>query len=157
VVADVDRDQMIQDISSMEEAISGWLAQWRFFMRLFGIFSAIATCLAIVGIYGVISYSVTRRTHEIGLRLALGAATPNVLALVIGQGLKLTLAGIAVGVAGAYGLTRTIAHLLYEVNAGDPLTFAAVAAILATVSLAACYIPARRATRVDPVVALRHE
>lgn len=147
----------MSDIESVEQAVSGSLAHWRFYMRLFGIFSLLATLLAVVGIYGVISYSVARRTHEIGLRLALGAATHNVLALVIGQCLKLTLAGIAVGIAGAYGLTRTIAHLLYEVRAGDPLTFAAVAALLAGVSLAACYIPARRATRVDPVVALRHE
>jgi putative ABC transport system permease protein len=157
IVAEVDRNQTFLDIRSMDQIISGWLAPWRFYMHLFGIFSVIATCMAIVGIYGVISYSVTRRTHEIGLRLALGATPRNVLLLVIGQGLELTLAGIAVGIAGAFLLTRTIAHLLYEVEAGDPLTLAAVAALLAAVSLIACYVPARRATRVDPVIALRYE
>ena len=153
----MDKDQTVTDVVSMEQAISQSLTPWRLFMRLFGVFAVLATCLAVVGIYGVIAYSVNRRTHEIGLRLALGAMRWNVLGLVLRQGLRLTLVGIALGAAGAFALTRMIAHLLYEVNATDPLTFCAVSVLLAGVSLTACYIPARRAAVVDPVVALRHE
>jgi ABC-type antimicrobial peptide transport system permease subunit len=126
-------------------------------MRLFAVFSTLAITLAIVGIYGVMSYSVSRRTHEIAVRLALGASKSHVMALVLRQGLKLILIGIAVGMAGALGLTRLIANMLFGVKPTDPVTYALVGVLLTGVSLAACYLPARRATRVDPICALKYE
>jgi ABC-type antimicrobial peptide transport system permease subunit len=126
-------------------------------MQLFGIFAALAVILAVVGIYGVMSYSVSRRTHEIGLRLALGAERGDVLKLVLRQGLKLSLIGVAIGIAGALAMTRLVSGFLYGVKASDPLTFVAVSLLLILVALAASYIPARRATTVDPMAALRYE
>ena len=126
-------------------------------MRLFAVFSTLAISLAVVGIYGVMSYSVNRRTHEIGVRLALGASKMNLLTLVLGQGLRLTVIGIAVGTAGALGVTRLISNMLFGVTPTDPVTFALVGVLLTGVSLAACYLPARRATRVDPIRALKYE
>ena len=126
-------------------------------MRLFAVFSTLAISLAIVGLYGVMSYSVSRRTHEIGVRLALGASKRHLLTLVLGQGLKLTAIGIAVGTAGALGLTRLISNMLFGVTPTDPVTFTLVGLLLTGVSLAACYLPARRATRVDPIRALKYE
>jgi len=157
IVASVDKDETVGNISTVEQAYASSVAPLLFFMRLFAVFSTLAITLAIVGIYGVMSYSVSRRTHEIAVRLALGASKSHVMALVLRQGLTLTLIGIAVGMAGALGLTRLIANMLFGVKATDPVTFALVGVLLAVVSLAACYFPARRATRVDPIRALKYE
>jgi len=126
-------------------------------MQLFGIFASLAVFLAVIGIYGVMSYSVARRTHEIGIRVAIGASRGRVLLLVLRQALKLTLAGVAIGIGAAIGVTRLIANWLYGVKPVDPLTFTIVSLVLIGVGLLASYIPARRAARVDPVVALRYE
>jgi len=157
VVAQVDRDQAVFDIMPMEQSLSEWLGYQRFYMQLFGIFAALAVFLAVVGIYGVMSYSVARRTHEIGVRVALGASRGSVLFLVLRQALMLTLAGVAIGIGAAIGLTRLIANRLYGVKPVDPLTFTIVSLVLIAVGLLASYVPARRATKVDPVVALRYE
>jgi putative ABC transport system permease protein len=157
IVGSVDKDETVSNITTVEQAYSDSLAPWLFFMRLFAVFSTLAISLAVVGIYGVTSYTVSRRTHEIGVRLALGAGKRHVMALVLRQGLKLTLIGIAVGTAGAFGLMRLIANMLFGVTPTDPVTFVVMAVLLAGVSLAACYFPARRATRLDPMAALRHE
>jgi putative ABC transport system permease protein len=141
----------------LEQLVSQSIAPRRFAMLLLGIFSALALLLAIVGIYGVISYSVSRRTHEIGVRMALGAPHSDVARLVIRQGMILTLTGLALGLAGSVALSRLIATQLYQVTATDPLTYGIVMLVIATVALIACVVPARRATRVDPMEALRYE
>jgi putative ABC transport system permease protein len=133
------------------------LAGRRFVTILLGIFAVSALLLATVGIYGVISYSVAQRRQEIGIRMALGAAPRNVCRLIIGQGLKLTAFGLGIGLLGSLALTRVVSSFLFGVTATDPGTFAAVFAVLAIVAILASYIPAQRATRVDPMVALRHE
>jgi putative ABC transport system permease protein len=153
----LDKDQPVFDIKTMNERMSKSLAQSRFVMSLLAVFAALALILAAVGIYGVMSYAVTQRTHEIGIRMALGAKTSDVLKMVVGQGLMLTLAGVAAGVAGAAALTRLMESLLYEVGATDWATFTIVAVVLTGVALAACFVPARRAAKVDPMVALRNE
>jgi ABC-type antimicrobial peptide transport system permease subunit len=137
--------------------VSGAVSAPRAVTSLFSAFAALALVLGIVGIYGVISFFVSQRTREIGVRMALGAQPADVLKLVIREGLSLTLMGVAVGLAAAFALTRFLGSLLYGVSASDPLNFASVAALFAGVALAACYIPARRAMRVDPIVALRYE
>ena len=141
----------------MEGVLSESIGDWRFYMNLLGIFAAVAILLAAVGIYGVMSYSVNERTHEIGIRMALGAHSSDVLGLVAKLGIKLTAIGLAIGIAMALALTRLISAFLYGVKPSDPLTYAAVALALAAVALLACYIPARRASRVDPMVALHYE
>jgi putative ABC transport system permease protein len=133
------------------------MAQQRMVMALLGSFAALALILSALGIYSVLSYSVAQRTHEIGVRVALGADRASVLRLVVGGGMRLTTLGIAVGVAAALMLTSLMKDLLYGVQATDPITFAAVTFVLAATSLFACYIPARRAMKVDPMVALRYQ
>ncbi len=150
-------DQVAFDPRTMDEVIAESLAGRRFSMLVFVVFAALALLLASVGIYGAIAYAVGQRTAEIGVRVALGARRGDVLRLVLGQGLKTALAGIAIGLAAALALTRLMAHLLHGVSATDPLTFAAVAVGLTAVALLASYLPARRATRIEPMVALRHE
>ena len=135
----------------------GIIGARRFSMFALGLFAGVAMLLAAIGIYGVISYSVAERTREIGIRMAMGAQTRNVLKLVIEHGMALTGIGIAIGLAGAFAITRVMAKLLFGVTATDPLTFALIALSLTFVALAACYLPARRAAKVDPIVALRYE
>src|SRR5215510_2364673 len=154
-VREVDPLQPISDVSSLEEIRSESIARERFILALVGSFAAIAFILAMVGIYGLMSYSVTRRTREIGIRVALGAQASDVRRLVLRQGLALALAGVAIGLAGAFSLTRLMKTLLFEVSATDPLSFASIAVLLTATALLACYLPARRATKVDPKVALR--
>jgi putative ABC transport system permease protein len=156
-LAAIDPDQAVSNVATMEQLLADSISLRRFSMLLLIIFACVALVLAAIGIYGVISYSVTLRTHEIGIRIALGAQTSDVVKMIVGGGLKLVLVGIALGLGGAYALTRIMASLLYGVSAADPLTFAAVALLLAGVALLACYIPARRATKVDPMEALRYE
>ncbi len=153
----VDRDQPIYNIHTMEDLINESVSLRRLNMLLLGAFAFIALALAAVGIYGVIAYAVTQRTQEIGIRMALGAQKRDVLKLVLLQGLLLTLAGVAVGLLASFGLTRLMTKLLYEVSATDPLTFIVIAFLLIAVALLACWFPARRATKVDPLTALRHD
>jgi predicted permease len=153
----IDSREVIYNVQTMDEVVSNSFAARRLSMILLSVFAALALVLACVGIYGVISYLTGQRTHEIGVRVALGASSRDVLEMVLGQGLKITLIGVGIGVAAAFGFTRLITTLIYGVGAADPLTFAAVAILLAAVAAFACYIPARRAMRVDPIVALRYE
>jgi putative ABC transport system permease protein len=141
----------------MSEVFARSTADRRYNVILLGAFAALALLLAVIGIYGVMSYAVTQSTKEIGIRLALGAQARDVLRLVVGQGLVLTVLGVAIGLVAAFALTRLMTTLLFNINATDPLTYAAVASLLVGVALVACYIPARRATKVDPLVALKYE
>jgi len=157
VVHQIDKDLPVTDIMMLPDGIESSVAQPRFRTFLLGVFAAMAMALAAIGIFGVISYSVSRRTNEIGIRVALGAQSADILKQVLAEGARLALVGLSLGLAASVVATRFLATLLFGVNPIDPLTFAAVAAILATVALVACYLPARRATRVDPLVALRYE
>jgi putative ABC transport system permease protein len=156
-IQQLDRDLPIIRLGTMEERLTNSIGQRRFSTLLLGFFAAIAMVLACIGIYGVMSYSVTQRQQELGVRMALGAARGSVLGLVMRQGMVLALLGIVIGLAGAFGLTRLMTSQLYDVKATDPATFVGVALLLATVALVAILLPALRATRVDPVVALRNE
>jgi predicted permease len=157
VSQEMSNEQVIYGEETMEQVVSRSLATHRFSMILLGAFAALALILASVGIYGVISYVVGQRTHEIGVRMALGAQKLDVLRLILGQGTRLVMIGIVSGIAGAFALTRAMASQLFMISATDPLTFATVSLTLVLVALGACYIPARRAAKVDPIVALRCE
>lgn len=153
----LDPDQPIADVRTMKEVISRSIARPRFNTLLLGIFAAVALLLASVGLYGVMNYSATQRTHEVGIRMALGATRADIMRLVVGNGMLLTMIGIAIGMAASFGLTRVMQSFLFGVGATDALTFIAVSALLIAVALVANYIPARKATRVNPVIALRYE
>ena len=156
-ILEVDKDQPIYDIKTMGQRFSEAVAPRRLSMALFSFFAAIALVLAVLGVYGVMSYSVNQRTHEFGIRMALGAQATDVLKLVLRQGIILAMTGILIGVIAAFVVTRFMAGLLYGVSATDPLIFIAVSLVLMIIALLACYIPARRATKVDPIIALRYE
>jgi putative ABC transport system permease protein len=156
-VLTIDKDQPIARVQTMEEIVSSSISNQRFILLLLGLFAAVALALAAIGIYSVMAYTVTQRTGEIGLRMALGAQTRDVLKLVVGQGMAMALIGIAVGLGGAFALTRVMTSLLFSIGATDPITFVAIPLILAGVALAACFVPARRAAKVDPMIALRYE
>jgi predicted permease len=156
-IAALNKDQAVFNVRTMEQIVSQSVAPRRFSMMLLTVFAVVALVLASIGIYGMMSYAVAQRTREIGLRMTLGAQSGNVLRLVIGQGMKLALVGVALGLVASVALTRTMKSLLFGVSATDPLTFAAIALLLAVVALLACWVPARRATKVDPMVALRYE
>jgi putative ABC transport system permease protein len=153
----VDAGIRVRDVSSVDSQLANELAGPRFNMSLLVVFAGLALVLATVGLYGVIAYSVSQRTREMGIRLALGAGRPAVLRLVMSQGARLTIIGVVAGLLAATALTRLMVSMLYGVSALDPLTFVLVGVVLALVALLASYFPARRATRVDPVVALRAE
>jgi predicted permease len=153
----IDPNMPVVDVMSMEQRLAESVAPRRFQMLLFGAFAAVALVLAAVGVYGVISHSVSRRTHEIGIRIALGARPRDVLAMIIRQGMSLALLGVAIGLAAAFALARVMASFLFNVKATDPVTFAGISLLLLSVAFLAAYFPARRATRVDPMVALKHE
>ncbi|MBO0724571.1 MAG: ABC transporter permease [Blastocatellia bacterium] len=153
----IDPDQPVFSMRTMERRLAESIAPRRFQMTLFGVFAAVALALAAVGIYGVIAHSVSLRTHEIGIRMALGAKPRDVLRMVVAQGMRLALIGLAIGLTGAFALTRVMASLLFSVSPTDPATFASVSALLAMIAFLATYLPARRATKVDPMIALRHE
>jgi putative ABC transport system permease protein len=143
--------------STFEAELGGWYADRRFLLLLVGLFAAAGLVLAAVGIYGVVAFSVTRRTQEIGIRMALGAQRRDVLRLVLGEGARMAALGVVIGVAASLVITHLISTLLFGVSATDPVTFAGVAILLTLVALAASYIPAHRAMRVDPITALHHE
>jgi putative ABC transport system permease protein len=156
-VQSLDKNLPVFDATTLREAVGTTLNEQKLYATLMGSFALVALVLAAIGIYGVISYSAARRTHEIGIRMALGAERSDVLKLVVGQGMHLTLSGLAVGLPAALGLTRFLKSLLYGVSPNDATTFVLGAVVLGSVALLACYLPARRATKVDPMVALRYE
>jgi ABC-type antimicrobial peptide transport system permease subunit len=157
LVQNHNKQNVISRPQTMNEVIAGTLADRRFSMILLEAFAVVALLLASLGLYGVISYLVGQRTHELGIRLALGAQRRDVLRLVLGHGMKMALGGVALGLIAALGLTRLLSKMIYGVSATDPVTFAIITLLLTMVALLACFVPARRATKVDPLVALRYE
>ena len=153
----IDNQLPVTQVFTMNEVVAASLDHQRFNLILLGIFAGVALALAVVGIYGVMSYAITQRTNEIGIRVALGAQQRDVLWLILGQGMRLALVGGALGIAASFALTRYMWHLLYGISPRDPQTFGAILFALLGVALLACYVPARRAMRVDPIVALRYE
>ncbi|MBO0859290.1 MAG: FtsX-like permease family protein, partial [Chloracidobacterium sp.] len=153
----VDKEQALYSVRTMEQVMADSLSQRRFSTLLLVLFAAVALTLAAVGIYGVMSYAVEQRTHEIGIRMALGAQSGAVTRLIVAQGVAPALIGVGLGLAGAFALTRVMKALLFEVSATDPVAFASAPLLLAAVALVACWLPARRAAKVDPLIALRHE
>jgi putative ABC transport system permease protein len=153
----IDKDQPLANVRSLESLLNESLAPRRFSLLLLGVFALVALLLGAIGLYGVISYAVTQRTNEIGIRLALGAQRKDVLRLILGQGMRLAIVGVLVGLGNALVFTRLMKTLLFNLSATDPLTFAAVTLLLTAVALLACYVPARRAMKVDPMIALRQE
>ncbi len=157
VIAAIDPALPLASVRTMDDVLGAAESRPRFLTLLLGLFSLVALALAGVGIYGLMSYSVTQRTNEIGIRMALGAQPSDVLRLIVGHGMRLTSLGLAIGIAAAIVLTRSLASLWFGISATDPLTFTSITVILCGVALLACYLPARRAMRVDPIVALRYE
>jgi len=157
VVATIDKDQPIANVATVSERLSASIAQPRFNVLLLSVFAAMAVLLAVVGVYGVMSYSVALRTREIGVRIALGGQARDIGGLIVRQGMRVALTGLAIGLVSALALGRVMSGLLFGVKATDPVTFAAAGILLATVALAACYLPARRAMHIDPIAALRNE
>jgi predicted permease len=157
VNSEINPEQVISNVQTMNEVVGGTIAQPRFTTMLLGGFAVVALVLAMIGVYGVISYSVERRTNEIGIRMALGAERSTVFGLVLREGMRLAVIGACVGIVVALALTRLLANMLFGVSAHDPLTYAAVALVLGLVAAVACWLPAYRATRVDPIEALRYE
>ena len=156
-IAGIDSNIVASEAHGMDLYIERSLGSIRFSMILLGLFAAIALLLAIIGIYGVMSYAIGQRTHEIGIRMALGARRTDVLSMIVKQGSRMAIIGIVIGVAGAAILTRAMSSMLFGVTANDPLTFTAVASLLLLMAVVACLVPAQRATRVDPLVVLRYE
>ena len=156
-VHELDPELAMANVRTMDQWISNSAAQPRLNSMLLGVFALLALLIAGIGIYGVLAYSVSQRTREIGLRMAIGAQPGNVVLLVVGQGLKMALMGIGVGLLTALAMGRVVASLLYGVPARDPMTYCAVAVVLSLVALVACAVPARRAARIDPIIALRQE
>jgi putative ABC transport system permease protein len=156
-IAESDQDLPVTGILSFDEVVSTSVAQPRIIMQFVGVFAGFALMLAAIGIYGVMAYSVTTRKQEMGIRVALGARPADILRLVVGQGMRMTFIGVALGVVVSLALTRLLASLLFGVRATDPLVFAGAALVLIAAAFLACYLPAQRATRVDPIVVLRYE
>jgi putative ABC transport system permease protein len=154
-IASLDRAVPVTAVQSMDDVVAGANARPRFTLVLLATFAGVALVLAAVGIYGVISYAVSRRTHEIGVRMALGATPGNVVRLIVGQGMRVVAVGVAVGLAGALLVTRLMTNVVYGTRVTDPLTYAAVSVLLVAVALVASYVPARRATRIDPLASMR--
>jgi putative ABC transport system permease protein len=157
IVAEVDKSAPVSEVKTMENIVSEAVTQPRFNLYLLGLFGGIALLLSAAGIYGVTAYAVTQRTHEFGIRMALGAQVGDVLKMILGQGMRLIAAGIVIGLLASFALTRLLKSLLFGVSVTDPLTFVVITIVLMLVALMACYIPARRATKVDPLIALRYE
>jgi putative ABC transport system permease protein len=156
-VRSLDKDLPTYAPKTVEEYLNGTLAQPRFNTYLLGIFAALAMLLTAVGLYGVISYSVAQRTHELGIRMALGGQPRDMLSLIVGQGLRLAMFGVGIGLVAAFALTHFLSSMLFGVSSADPTSYVAVVSLLLVVVIFACYVPARRAMRVDPMVALRYE